>query len=351
MALIAMCGFAFALYVVWADSHPVPVAQPVAEPAGAPFPSFVSGSGLIESESENVAIGSPEAGVVTKVFVKAGDRVKEGSPLFQLDDRAVAAQMAIQESLLASSRARLMKLASPPRPVDIAPAEAQAQNAAANLADLRAQLALRESLSDKRAVSADEMNRRRYGIAEAEAALKTAQANLALLNAGAAEPDLEVARADVRQAEAQVASTQSNLDRLTVRAPFSGECLQVKVHAGEFAPVNPSSPLILFGETDHLRVRVDIDESEAWRVRPDAPAKAYARGNKSISVDLRFIRFEPYVLPKKSLTGESQERVDTRVLQALYQFDRKRLPLFAGQQMDVFVEADSRSELSAAEDR
>ena len=250
--------------------------------------------------------------------------------------------MVIQQSLLASSQARLLKLSTPPRPVDIAPAEAQVQNAEANLADLKAQLALRDSLSDKRAVSADEMSRRRYGIAQAEAALHTAQANLALLKAGTAEADLEVARADVRQSEAQVASTETELDRLVVRAPFKGQCLQVKVHAGEFAQGNPSSPLILFGDPEHLQVRVDIDESEAWRVRPQAHAKAFARGNKLIGADLAFIRFEPYVVPKTSLTGGTQERVDTRVLQVLYRFDRKDLPIFAGQQMDVFIEAASR---------
>jgi hypothetical protein len=45
------------------------------------------------------------------------------------------------------------------------------------------------------------------------------------------------------------------------------------------------------------------------------------------------------VVPKKSLTGDSNERVDTRVLQALYRFDRKELPIYVGQQMDVFIEA------------
>jgi hypothetical protein len=48
---------------------------------------------------------------------------------------------------------------------------------------------------------------------------------------------------------------------------------------------------------------------------------------------------EPFVVPKKSLTGDSTERVDTRVLQGLYSFDPKSLPVYVGQQMDVFIEA------------
>jgi HlyD family secretion protein len=44
-------------------------------------------------------------------------------------------------------------------------------------------------------------------------------------------------------------------------------------------------------------------------------------------------------VPKRSLTGESTERVDTRVLQALYTFPRSALPVYVGQQMDVFIES------------
>src|SRR5262249_39172606 len=43
--------------------------------------------------------------------------------------------------------------------------------------------------------------------------------------------------------------------------------------------------------------------------------------------------------PKRSLTGASTERVDTRVLQILYSFEREALPVFVGQQVDVFIEA------------
>jgi HlyD family secretion protein len=51
------------------------------------------------------------------------------------------------------------------------------------------------------------------------------------------------------------------------------------------------------------------------------------------------VRFEPFVLPKKSLTGDSTERVDTRVLQVIYRVERDDLRLFVGQQMDVFIDA------------
>jgi hypothetical protein len=133
--------------------------------------------------------------------------------------------------------------------------------------------------------------------------------------------------------------TQTNIERSIVRAPVDGDVLQVKVHPGEFAPAGvTATPLVLLGRLKPLHVRVDVDENEAWRLRPEAPAIAAVRGNPNLKTPLTFVRFEPLVVPKKSLTGDSTERVDTRVLQVIYRVEDKLLPLFVGQQMDVFIE-------------
>jgi hypothetical protein len=65
---------------------------------------------------------------------------------------------------------------------------------------------------------------------------------------------------------------------------------------------------------------------------------------------LHFVCFEPYVVPKVSLTGDSTERVDTRVLQIIYSFDRGNLPIYVGQQMDVYIDAslENNRELSSS---
>jgi hypothetical protein len=83
---------------------------------------------------------------------------------------------------------------------------------------------------------------------------------------------------------------------------------------------------------------VDVDEHEGWRVRPGAAATGHVRGNAALETALRFVRIEPFVVPKRSLTGDSTERVDTRVLQVIYRVERDDLPLFVGQQLDVFID-------------
>ena len=90
---------------------------------------------------------------------------------------------------------------------------------------------------------------------------------------------------------------------------------------------------------------VNVDENEAWRVRSIAAAIGYLRGNKEVSTPLQFVRFEPYVLLKTSLTGDSTERVDTRVLQVISGFERGNLPIYVGQQMNVYVDSPEASRI------
>jgi HlyD family secretion protein len=88
-----------------------------------------------------------------------------------------------------------------------------------------------------------------------------------------------------------------------------------------------------------LHVRVDIDENDAWRFQPCASAMASVRGNPEIKTPLQYVRTDPDVIPKTTLTGDTTQRTDTRVLQVIYSFDPASLPLYVGQLMDVFIEA------------
>lgn len=126
-------------------------------------------------------------------------------------------------------------------------------------------------------------------------------------------------------------------------APVDREVLQLKVHLGEFAPTGAlPTPLILLGNVDKLHVRVDVEEHEASRVQSGAREIAAVRGNADLKTPLAFVWFEPFVVPKKSLTGDSTERVDTRVPQVIYRIEDGNLPLFVGQQMDVFIDASNQ---------
>jgi hypothetical protein len=83
-----------------------------------------------------------------------------------------------------------------------------------------------------------------------------------------------------------------------------------------------------------------VDEHDIPRFRSAAAARAMLRGDPSQEFALRFVRVEPYVIPKKSLTGDNSERVDTRVLQVIYAVQGAKGPLYVGQQLDVYIQAE-----------
>jgi RND family efflux transporter MFP subunit len=298
----SVIGLALAIFVVMQGSKPIPAAAPVTQPAPAPYQSYVAGAGLVEAATENIAIGTGVGGTVTDVFVKVGDRVKLGDPLFRIRDKTLRAELVMQKAAVESAKAK-------------------AAEAKASLGDAQNQLAMYESVPDKRAIVAEELTRRRFAVESATARLQQSQA------------DFEVAKA-------QVEVTEAELDRHTIKAPVDGTILQVKIHPGEYAMAGvPQTPLMVLGDVETLHVRVDVDENDAWRLDRGAGATAYVRGNRNLSTPLKFVKVEPYVVPKRSLTGESTERVDTRVLQVLYSVPRSGLPVYVGQQMDVFIDA------------
>lgn len=252
-----------------------------------PYATTVAATGIIEAVNENVRIGPPLPGLVAKVFVAVGDRVREGAPLLQLDDRDLRAQLVSREAA-------------------IPPAQAQVEEQHYRIGDLETQLKRLRAIHDNRAVSDDDVKRTWYALEMAKRAAVRLDATL-------------------KQVTAQRDETQLLVERLTIRAPRAGTVLQVNIRAGEYAlTTGATEPLMLLGETDQLQVRADVDEVNAPLVSPRAPGVAYLKGNTTQPIALEFVRIEPYIVPKKSLTGDNSERVDTRVLQVIYKFQHPR---------------------------
>jgi HlyD family secretion protein len=337
------CGLLlFAVLHVVQAQHQPPRLPPPVTPAQTPFGRTVAGAGIAEASTENISIGSALPGVVQEVYVpvdKVGTRVQAGQPLFRVDDRQLKAQLAYQEANLQAAEAQLSKLDAMPRPEEVPPSAAKVRVAEASVA-------VQKDLSDRAArlgpsgaMAAEDVLQRRLALEVAQRQLLQARADHALLKAGAWEPDKVIARASVAQARAQVEQTKTDLERALVRAPVDGEVLQVNVRPGEYVGTPPSQALVVLGNIHQVHVRVDIDEHDIPRFRPGAPARAMLRGNPQLEYRLRFVRVEPFVIPKKSLTGDNTERVDTRVLQVIYALDGKDKPLvYVGQQMDVFID-------------
>jgi len=348
LPLAALMLLGFAGWYVWnsrmvADNPPPPIA-----PAQSPFAATLAAAGIVEAQTENIAVGSALAGVVTVVSVRVDDEVVPGTPLFRLDDGKLKSELAVAKSRVSEALSELAKLAAEPRPERVPVLLAQVAEARSNVIRETDAVQRAEETFAKGVITEQELIERKEALEGTQARLTRAEADLTLLQAGSWEYDRDIARAAIARAEAEVARIETELDRLTVRALVAGRVLQINVRPGEFVGTPPGQPLIILGNIDQLHVRVDIDEFDIPRFRSTATASAVPRGSLQTRYPLEFVRIEPFVVPKRSLTGETTERVDTRVLQVIYSCDPTGLPpLFVGQQMEVFIDAANPREPAA----
>src|SRR5437016_2184158 len=106
LPLIALGLLVFAVVHVVTAQQPPPHLPPPRQPAVSSFVHSVAGAGIVEAQTENIAIGTALPGVVLEVYVpvdKVGQHVKAGDPLFRVDDRALKAQLKVQEANLAAA--------------------------------------------------------------------------------------------------------------------------------------------------------------------------------------------------------------------------------------------------------
>jgi HlyD family secretion protein len=284
---LSIVGMIFCGLLVLRLSAKDPVPAPPYSPPSNPFQHSVAAAGIVEAQGENIAIGVPVPALVTTVHVRVWDKVEADQPLLQLDDRELKAS-------LIGQRAKVLV------------AEATATR-------LKGMLARLENVADSRAITREELETRRS--------------------------DVQVAEAELAAARAAVVQTETLLSRLVVRAPRAATVLQVNTRPGEFVtPGSQRAPLIL-GDLTYYQIRADIDEQVAPRVRPNMKAVGFLKGDTQKPLPLEFVRVDPFIIPKTSLTGSSVERVDTRVLQVIYRCQAStNSTLYVGQQLDLYLE-------------
>jgi multidrug resistance efflux pump len=317
---------------------------PPTAPARSPYQNTVAGAGIVEARSENIAVGAAIPGIVLQTWIPpedVGKYVSKAAPLFRVDDRHLRAQLAMQQANLAAAKAQYARLEAMPRPEEMPSAEAKVKAAEANVVLARDMAERGRVLVKGRSVAEEEFVQREIALDVAIQQRAQAKADLDLLKAGAWQPDKDVSRAAIALAQAQTEQTATEIERATVRAPIAGHILQVSVHPGEYVGAQPGQALIMIGDVSVYHVRVDIDERDIPRLQTNAPARAYVRGHPDREIKLSFVRLEKYVSPKKWLTGDNTERVDTRVLQAIYKVEPGDQAVFVGQQLEVFIDATS----------
>ena len=132
------------------------------------------------------------------------------------------------------------------------------------------------------------------------------------------------------------AAARADIVKLKSGASIDGTVLKLDARPGEYKAAGPNaSALLRLGDLTTLHVRTDIDELDSWRFDSAGSAVASIRGGSRLQVPLRFVRIVPDIAPKRTLTGENSERIDTRVMQVIYALENPPAFVQPGMLVDV----------------
>jgi len=307
-----------------------------------PFRTSISGVGIIEPKSGNIYIGIPFNRIVKKINVSVNDKVKKGDILFQLDHQDLTAYLRIKQKEYEKTLANLHKLEELPRKEDLIIAQEALKKAQIALNESKVQYEMANNLSNPRAISKQEHDKRFYRYQQAEAELGEQEAKFEKLKAGTPQSELKIALHEVEQAKAAVEATDSKIQSTYIKSPIDGTLLQIKIHEGETPSSDPAKVAMILGDIDEINLRVSIDQYNASILDPNMPAIALRQGDHFTQFPLEFIHIEPFMVYKKYLTNSVDEKVDTQVFEVLYRIAKNDSRLFIGEQMDVFIDVGKK---------
>lgn len=229
--------------------------------------------GLVEATVSNTRAGTvkacrraklapPAGGQIARLLVKKGQRVKANQILLELWNEDLEAQEKLAREQFAT-------------------AQTQEQQACvqADLAEKEAERA--RQLKESGFISAE-------GLDQKVSAAKVSRAGC------------EVARSQIEQSRSRIAVARATLDRMVLRAPFSGIVADISGELGEYAtpspPGIPTPPAIDLIDDSCMYVSAPIDEADAANIKVGQVARITLDAIKGKSFTGKVKRIASYVL-------------------------------------------------------
>ena len=259
---------AIALVFLWLFRRPKLVT--VVHPQRISLTETIASSARVGGVQET-AVGAQFSGTVEHLFVRLGDRVKAGQPIATLQNNVTQQQTTQAKVAVDTARARLAQVSRPPLPSEIDEAIHQVTEAKAQVAQASTDLDLaakefdrnrqlyQQGLIPKNEFEKTESNRNSLEarLRTARATVKARQARLETLQHGPVAEDVEVARAQLAEANQALVVAEHQSKEATVLAPFAGVVTALNAQEGQTVGSNGVVSLV----SDDLEIRVDLDEN------------------------------------------------------------------------------------------
>jgi multidrug resistance efflux pump len=315
-------------------SDPAPAAIP-----SAPSSGVVDGIGYAEPASELRRLNLKVDGLIAGCPVAVGQRVEKGAPILHLDNEDEQAAVAVAQKELDQARAALRQLVAGVNPFRIEAAERERDRVSEQLVHAERLLKRRQALVSKQIASQQDLEDAETQVVQGKAALAGQEAELHHLRQYVRDEDRALAEANVELAQARLAAAEKRLRLTVLVAPFDGTLLELYKREGDCLRMGDPQPVALFGDVSRLRVRAEIDERYAQRVKAGQPAVVFGRnvGNREYSGRVAVVK--PVMGDKTLFSHSSRERKDLQVVQVLIDMDPEfRTPV--GLRVDVAIRVE-----------
>ena len=303
-------------------------------------PPRIQGVGYVEPCTEIRRLTFTHPGIIGTELVVLGEAVKAGSLLMRLECSEELATVRLAEAHRAEAQAALELLQAGAHPDGIRALESKANAAQAEL-DMARQDADRAAVTFKaQASSAAEYDRVLGLLRVKQAHWESCEREASQIRHWVRKEDLAAAAARVAVAAAQEGAARASLALTELRSPIDGVVLEILRRPGESSGTPNGEPVLLVGDTEHLRVRAEIDEAHVDQLRRGLKASVRPRVGTATAIAATVTDVKRIMGKKTVFANTSVERKDVDVLQVFIELPPgTRLPL--GLEMDVEILGDS----------
>ena len=276
-------------------------------------------------EWDRIGVPAEVSEPITQILVREGDEVAAQQLLLTLDPQRVQAQVDAAQADVQRLTAALEELRHGARVETIEAARAtltRAQSTAANAKRARERAA---DLRSKGLIAQVDLDNADTALRQANADAANAQANLDVLLHGTRAEDIAQGEAALAQAQASLAQLKVTMQRLEVHAPRAGRVDALPFKLGDRPPLGAAVASLLVGGAPYARVfvpepmRAGVQPGARFSVRVDGVAQPF-------TATLARIRSEASFTPYYALHGEDASRLTYRAELVLEGAAARQLP-------------------------
>lgn len=268
----------------------------------------VVATGKIEPLSK-VEIKSKASGIIKYLYVNAGDRVREGQLLVELDKETLEAQLKEAKAFLNAAESKLQEMQSQDKTLRANLRKAQLEAESKDYEFMIAEYKRYLELQGQGLISKSDFD-------SVEQKMKAAEVNHKALQAAVTVKEAEIEqngrtintfRSQVVQAQAQAEQAEENLKYASIRSPINGVVLSREVEVGDavssILQLGSNATLIMtLGDVQELYVKGKVDETDIGLVKVGQLVRVTVDAYKSRAFQGKVFRIAPMGVEKDNVT-------------------------------------------------